>query len=169
MKSIIYVLALTFSSLVVLSFSSPINNDVEPINNMELEYNEVFKKDLLYTVSSESLEKRFETQFHSMIADVTKIDVHYNELNNYYYTVHGVSPEGNKIIEYFKTTASQVANSEYNYIEMNEKTMNAINNLRATKCREATSFPFPIPGAFCHQTYSGPICGIVINGYCWYY
>ncbi|MEM7087796.1 MAG: hypothetical protein AAF489_16560 [Bacteroidota bacterium] len=168
MKKIIYVLGLAIFSFAAFSFSSEVNSDEKSIENVTFEFNKTFKKDFLCHVSNAKLETRFETQFYSLIANVKKIDVHFNELKNYYYAVYGTNPEANNTVEYFKTTASEVANNEYNYIEMNEKTMEAINSRGVTVCREA-SWPFPIPGVFCHQTYTGPICGIVINGYCRYY
>ncbi len=169
MKKAIYAWALALVSLTIFSFTPFASTDSKAHADFETEYHEMFKKDFMYTVSNAELETRFETQFYSMIAEVTKIDVHFNEINEYYYAVHGIAPDGNKMVEHFKTTAAEVANKTYNYIEMTERSMEAINANGFVKCREATSWPFPIPNAFCHQTYNGPICGFVVNGYCWYY
>lgn len=122
-----------------------------------------FKVDFVSTTSNVELETRFEAQFGNVIADVTRIDVHYNEVNEYYYAVYGTDADGQPAFDHFKTTAEEVANETYNYIEMNERTTNA-----AQKCREATNFP-PL-GDFCATYNSGPICGIVIGQWgCFYY
>lgn len=114
-----------------------------------------FKADFVMNMVNCDLETRFETQFSNRVPDVTHIDVHQNEVNGYYYAVYGVDLKGTAVVEYFKTTAEEVANEEYNYIQMNERTMNAVR-----VCREATTFPFPFD--FCHLTNNGPICGIEI-------
>ena len=121
------------------------------------------KKDFVNTVINKDLETRFETQFSNLIPEVTKVDVHYNETNGYYYAVYGVDLEGAPVVDYFKTTKEEVVNQEYNYILMNERTTNA-----ARICREATTFPFPFD--FCHLNNTGHICGIEVwPGVCRFY
>ena len=111
-----------------------------------------FKADYLYNVVNCDLEDRFELQFGNRISDVTSVAVHFNETNEYYYAVHGTDPSGNKVVDYFKTTAEEVANEKYDYIKLTERSMNAIK-----VCRETTVFP--IPFNFCDARNNGPICG----------
>lgn len=121
-----------------------------------------FKTDFVSNVVNVDLETRFETQFGNIIADVTRIDVHFNEVNEYYYAVYGLDADGKQVFDHFKTTAEEVASETYNYIEMNKRTTNA-----AQKCREATTFPFQ--GFFCATYNSGPICGVVTPWGCFLY
>ena len=122
----------------------------------------LFKADFVSNVVNTDLETRFETQFGNIITDVTRIDVHFNEVNEYYYAVYGLDIDGKQVFDHFKTTAEEVASETYNYIEMNERTTNAIQ-----KCREATIFPFQ--GHFCATYNSGPICGVLTRWGCFYY
>lgn len=136
------------------SFSAPINAPLttSPIDVAVEESPDFFKADYLYNVVNCDLETRFELQFGNRVHDVTHVNVHFNEVNDYYYAVHGVAPNGEAVVEYFKTTAEEVANEKYDYIQMTERSTNAIK-----VCREVTSFPFP--GNFCDSKNNGPICG----------
>ncbi|MDC8003546.1 hypothetical protein POV27_05755 [Aureisphaera galaxeae] len=165
MKKFIYLFAVCLLALTIVSFSIDNRNDFEIPEDPATEYVSVFAKDFLCSLNNDALENRFETQFHTFLADVMKVDVHFNDTNGYYYAVHGINPNGDTVVEYFKTTAEEVSNNEYNYIEMNADTMEAISK-GAQACREGT---FPFPNGFCSQFNSGVICGIVINGYCRYY
>jgi len=118
-----------------------------------------FAADFVMPTSNCALEERFEQQFPEIVDDVSKVDVHYNDVNGYYYAVYGVNQEGNSVVDYFKTTEEEVANQEYNYIEMNDNTMQNIWGRQ--KCREATTWPFL--GQFCATYHNGVICGIVID------
>jgi len=121
-----------------------------------------FKIDFVSTIVNDNLEARFEKQFGNMISDVTRIDVHFNEVNEYYYAVYGFDADGKQVFDHFKTTAEEVATETYNYIEMNERTTNA-----RRKCREATTFPSQ--GNFCATYNSGPVCGVLTPWGCFLY
>ncbi len=144
-------LFLSIAVLLIFCMSFTSTKSVEP----HLADLNPFKIDFMSTIVNADLEKRFETQFGNMIADVTRIDVHYNEFNEYYYAVYGTDATGKQTYDHFKTTKEEVDSESYNYIEMNERTTNALQ-----KCREATTFPFR--GRFCATYNSGPVCGVVV-------
>jgi len=119
-------------------------------NPTSLETNN-FKADFSYNVVNCDLEARFETQFYKVFQDVTLVDVHHNDGLGYYYAVYGKDSKGKSIVEYFKTTSHEVANQTYDYIEMNERTMNGSDFCRSIdRDRDYLCSPF----------YSGPVCGI---------
>lgn len=148
-------LLLSCSLLVVLLIAFTSATTIEPNPADATADANPFKIDFVSTVINADLETRFETQFGNIHADVTRIDVHYNEVNEYYYAVYGTDADGNQVFDHYKTTAEEVATETYNYIEMTERTTNAFQ-----KCREVTVFPFQ--GNFCDTYNSGPVCGVVI-------
>lgn len=132
----------------------PANTAVEALG-LELQ------EDFVRSVFNSELEERFETQFPDFVADVALINVHENEHSGYYYAVYGKDIKGAPVVEYFKTTAEEVAAEKYNYIEMNEHTMQ--NLFGRTVCREKTTPPW---NPFCAPQNNGPICGVLVNGWC---
>ncbi len=150
------ILVLLTSMLAALGFGNPApeasSNPVPeaPANSYSAEF--------VMTTSNCALQERFEQQFPEFVADVSAVNVHHNDVNGYYYAVYGVNEEGNSVIEYFKTTAEEVANQEYNYIEMNDNTMQNLGN--RTACREPRTWP--PQGQFCSRYNTGVICGVYI-------
>ena len=114
---------------------------------------ESISKEYIGSTSNVELQARFEAQFFNIFADVSHVDIHQNQLGDYYYTVYGSDASGDLVVDYFKTTEEEVKTESYNYIEMNERT------LGRKVCRETTIWP-PPSGYFCHATNSGYICGI---------
>ncbi len=122
---------------------------------------EIFAPDFVNNVVNSDLEARFEMQFSNLIADVTRIDVHYNDQNGHYYAVHGTNAINESVTEYFATTAEEVAKEMYNYIEITERTMSV-----GVYCYRG-SFPFPL--GYCSPWNNGPICGVRVGGGCLIY
>ena len=151
MKKIIFSLSTLFVLVLLFAFTN--EKTVEP-NLADLN---PLKADFVSTTVNPDLAIRFETQFGNVFTDVTRIDVHFNEINDYYYAVYGSDADGKQVFDHFKTTAEEVATESYDYIEMNERTTNS----GFRKCREVTTFPFQ--GNFCETFHKGPICGFVFG------
>ena len=116
---------------------------------------ESISKEYISSTSSVELQTRFEVQFFNIFADVSHVDIHQDQLGDYYYTVYGSNESGELIVDYFKTTKEEVQTETYNYIEMNARTYGR------KVCREATVWP-PPSGYFCHAFNRGYICGIEV-------
>lgn len=153
-------IALLLSTLLLtLGFTNPSSVTLENATGEAALNN--FQIDFVSNINNSDLEKRFEAQFPDIVADVTQINVHKNEESGYYYAVYGLDAEGATVAEYFKTTEAEVAAEEYDYIKMNEHTMQ--NLFARVNCREKTSGPW---NSFCAPDNSGPICGVWMNGCC---
>ena len=121
---------------------------------------EHYQRDFQFTVESESLNDRFERQFHFIFSEVQQVDVHYNAVNGYYYAVYGIDAKEQAVVDLFKTTEQEVSQKIYNYIS--EESMASASGV----CREFSSGDELRANGYCSPSNSGVSCAPFNNGRC---
>ena len=149
-----FFIGICIASIGFMSFTSL--SSAEETTPIKYEVSEIVLNEFHSSMCEISLIERFEVQFSDMFERVEKVDAHFNEERGFYYAVYGISPEGESVVDFFKTSEHEVSQGIYNYIEMNERTL-ALTGSR--KCREDfTNFP-----NWCSPYNDGYICGYVPN------